>query len=105
MRNLVKGLKKKLGSDSDSNWLQPPFQLNAATKVGTTWIKQRHKNKNELHTKFDFKKTINKFDKLISSNRRINKFANLDLTNQSLTEDGTPVTLASVYNPTGSPAS
>ena len=80
--------------------MQPPSKLIAATKVGNTRIKQRNKNKDELHTKSVFKKSINKFDKLISKNRRKHKFANLDSTNQSLTDDGTPVTLASVYDPT-----
>ena len=99
MRNLVKGLKKKMGSDSESDWLQPPSKLIAATKVGRTRIKQIIKNKDELHTKFVLRKSINNLDKLISKNRRKHKFATLDSMNQPATSDGTPVTLASVYDP------
>ena len=53
-----------------------------------------------MHILSEFKKTINNFNKLISKNKLKHRFTNLDLINQLPTVDGTPVTLASMYDPT-----
>lgn len=60
MSDLVKGLKKKLESDSDTDWLQPRKELVAAKNVGTSRIKMKTKSK--LNTKSILIKTINKLD-------------------------------------------
>ena len=66
-------------------------------KVGTTQIKQI-KNKNKLGTKTVFKKILNKLDRVISRNMRLHK-SNILATSSKEVGDGTPVTLASVFDP------
>ena len=59
-----------------------------------------NKIKNNLQTKSvdSSFNDINKLDKMISKNKKRHKLTNLDLTNPSA-KDGTPVTLASVFDP------
>ena len=65
--------------------------------MGTTRSKQ-NKNKNELGTKTVFRKILNKLDRVISRNMRLHKSNTLVTSNKEV-EDGTPITLASVFEP------
>ena len=76
--------------------MHPQAKLVAAKKVGKTRIKI--KNKSKLNTKSVFRKTINNLDKIISKNMRKHKSNTLGSCQKI--KDATPVTLATVYDPT-----
>ena len=100
-----KKLKKSIDSDaSDSSyWFLTPRTLKSINKIRRIRIIKNPKIKNKLYAKsadakFILNKISNKLDKVVSKNMRMRKLSNLDLTNEVL-KDGTPVNLASVYNP------
>ena len=77
--------------------------MKAVRKTGRIRLIKTPKIKNKLHAKtadakFLCNKIKNKLDKVVSKNMRRYKLSNLDLTNQAF-KYGTPVTLASVYDP------
>ena len=78
--------------------MHPQKKLKAATEVGPTLSIQLNKIKNKLHTKSVIP-SINKLDRLICRNNSKYKLTSLDLINQTAKNNGTPVTLASVYDP------
>ena len=58
MKNLVKGLKNKIDSDGESDWLLPRGKPVAANKVGSS----RFKIKSKSNTKYVFLKSSSKLD-------------------------------------------
>ena len=76
----------------------PQKKLKAVTKVGPTSITQPDKTRKELHTKSVIT-SINELDCLVCRNKNKHKLTSLDLINQATRNNGTPDTLASVYDP------
>ena len=77
--------------------LHPKKKLKAVNEVGPTFNKQPNETRNKLHTKSV--NSINKLDCLISKNKNKYKLTSLDLINQTTRKNGTPITVASVYDP------
>ena len=78
--------------------MHPQKKLKAAIAIGSKGTKAIHKINDHLQTKSVFYSYTNKLDRLISNNKNKHKLTSLDLINQT-TKDGTPVTLASLYDP------
>ena len=78
--------------------MHPQKKLKAAIAIGSKGTKVINKLNDQLQTKSVFYSYTNKLDRLISNNKNKHKLTSLDLINQT-TKDGTPVTLASLYDP------
>ena len=86
MKDLVKGINKKLKHDSDNDWFLPRNELvvNDTVKITASMSKTKSKlnefnNKTtKLNTKNEFNKTSKKIDKIISMNMHKHKASSLD---------------------------